>query len=186
MLRGTGACVRGITRPLPHDPTEGPGAHMALDACIECGHEIPAHGKFCPRCGAKVPSGVLFAAGVLVTILAASFLLYSLVSRGESQPREAQEPTGKISADVGPGSQFAADHPGLLRNVAALIATRGHRCPTVVNLWDEGPTPDGQRLEALCGPDRTHLDPDLHYAVYPERGEVNICARWEVFGPDCK
>lgn len=186
MLRGTGACARWIARLRRHDPLEGLGARMALDACIECGHEIPAHGKFCPRCGAKVPSGFYFAVGLFVTILAAFFLLYTLFSRGETQPREPPQPTGKINNDVGPGSQFASDHPGLLPNVAALISTRGHTCPFVVNLWDEGPTPSGQRLEALCGPDKQHADPDLHYAVYPERGEVNVCARWEVFGPDCK
>lgn len=165
--------------------TRGFGGRMALDACLECGHEIPAEGKHCPRCGAKVPNNFFFVGGVLAGVALGAVLLGWIFSGAGIAPGGV-EPAAKIDNDVGPASQFAIDHPSLLPNVTALIAARGYKCPIIVDLWHEGQSGAGEHLEALCGPDKMHIDANLHYAVYPDRGAVNLCKPWQVFGPDCE
>jgi len=158
---------------LPMDPT----------ACHECGHRIPQGEKICPRCGAKLPSNltaVWFAAGAAAIIVAA--IVVSTMSDYSHSTSELKNQNG----DVGPGSSYANEHPDLLPTVTALITSHGHKCPTLVNLWNETEGRHGMRLEAICGPDRNHIDAALHYAVYLQRQSVNVCQPWKEFGPDCE
>jgi hypothetical protein len=159
---------------------------MESEACHECGHPLPARTKICPRCGAKAPSHLAFWLGVVAASAVAAFLLYQAVSDFLHAPATADTtPDVAPDTDVGPGSKFASDHPDFLPNVAALIAAQGHKCPVIVDLWNEKNDAGEPRLEALCGPDANHADKSMHYAVYSDRGKVNLCRPWKEFGPDC-
>jgi predicted nucleic acid-binding Zn ribbon protein len=162
-----------------------PDTMYAMDppACDECGHAIPPGDKVCPRCGAKPSSNratILFAAGAAVFIVAA--ILASILS---DHSHSAGELTSQ-SGDVGPGSSYANEHPDLLPTVTAMITSRGHKCPMLVNLWNESDHRYGTRLEAICGPDRDHIDASLHYAIYLQQQSVSVCQPWKEFGPDCE
>ena len=155
---------------------------MKTVACHECGHPFDAKLKVCPRCGVRQPSAWTFIFGVGAALLVAAVLLFS-TTIDFSGPAHDAAPMPE--SDVGPGTKYANDHPELLANVKYLINAQGYRCPKIVNLWNEPNPAGGNRLEALCGPDASHLDVSMHYAVYAERRKVNRCQPWKEFGPDC-
>lgn len=68
-----------------------------------------------------------------------------------------------------------------------LVIRHGFACPRIVHVRDHGPSAFGERYEILCGPIGLSGDAyaDQHYAVYPERGIVNLCARFEMFSAEC-
>ncbi len=141
-----------------------------------------------------MPSHLVLALGVIAATTIAIFLLYLTVSdflRTPPAPDPADTPDTaessetQLDTNVGPGSKYASEHPDLLVGVKALIAARGYKCPMIVDLWSEKNSAGETRLEALCGPDASHAETTLHYAVYADRGKVDLCQPWKEFGPDC-
>jgi hypothetical protein len=168
----------------PSDRTWG---LMELDACHECGNPLSVHSNICPRCGARAPSKLAFGLGIAAAVTLGGCLLYFAASDFlHAPPPTDTTPEVMPEADLGPGSKFDSDHPNFLALIRGMIIAQGHRCPAIVNLWDEGGSSDGGRLEALCGPNTNHFDPTLHYAVYTNRQMVDVCQPWKEFGPECK
>jgi len=93
---------------------------------------------------------------------------------------------GAQERDVGPGSNFAVEHPTLIPTVTTIIRSQGHSCPVLVDLWNGPGARTGTRLEAICGPDKDRIDASLHYAVYYKSQTVRLCKPWREFGPDCE
>ena len=53
-------------------------------------------------------------------------------------------------------------------------------------LWNQGDSPYGLKLEAICGPLRgEYVNTKLHYAIYPKRLKVNLCSEFGVFSSEC-
>jgi hypothetical protein len=154
---------------------------MDSKACRECGHPLSAVEKICPRCGARQRSLFLFGI-ILGAVLAIAFVLIYATSVDYSRrPQQAM----MTDSDVGPGSKYSIDHPELIPNVRTMITARGYHCPEIVNLWNETGSGGENRLEAICGPDKNHIEASLHYAVYSDSRKVNRCRPWREFGPDC-
>lgn len=94
----------------------------------------------------------------------------------------APEPEAKPhidQADLAQDAAYLAENRRGMRELLALFRRRGLLCPAITHMWAKGITPYGERYEILCGPPGTgDAYPALHYAVYPSRGLVSVCAKF--------
>jgi hypothetical protein len=99
-------------------------------------------------------------------------------------------PTSTASApvvDLATDQNFLKGNPKYPAAIRELIVSSGYDCPRVANLWLQGRSPHGIKLEALCGPiGSANAYPELHYSVYPDRFQVIACKPFGVFGGGCE
>jgi hypothetical protein len=96
-------------------------------------------------------------------------------------PSSAEDPL-----DLLHNKKFLAKAPEYPRTIAQLIERSGFSCPRLAMLTLHGPSPYGDRLEALCGPaGEGGAYPDLHYAVYPDKLKVELCKPFSAFSGEC-
>ena len=168
---------------------------MALIPCWECGQESSTDAPSCPQCGAL--RGELLKAkrlGIRIVIAVIVFLIGvgSLPPKDQvsaNAPRKNGATKAKEEANLGlrNNGTLLADSPLYSDTVRTLITAKGYECPRLANFWPKGSSPPGSKLEALCGPLGTiHVDPALHYSVYPDRLKVVLCKPFGIFAAGCE
>ena len=68
-----------------------------------------------------------------------------------------------------------------------LIIESGYECPHITELWFVGLSPNGPKLESLCGEiGTTDSRPELHYTIYPDHLKVVVCKPFGMFAGGCE
>lgn len=148
---------------------------MALIKCPSCRAQISKKADACPHCGHPISrrrgglGGCLGALIFLVLVAIAFGVLSNENNKGNIDPRNQLH-------DVVQDKQFLAQNPNFLETTRKFIVSSGYECPRINILWAKGPSPNGPKFEAFCGPaSGTGIYEAMHYAVYPQQLKVTVC-----------
>ncbi len=98
----------------------------------------------------------------------------------------AQNSSKPASDNILANAKFLKEHPDFVPTVRELIERSGYECPAIHLLWNQGESPYGPKLEAICGPPGgEYPNTKLHYAVYPKHLKVNLCSEFSAFSSEC-
>lgn len=161
---------------------------MALIACRQCGKDVARDAKTCPACGADRPGDrtidtVIRAIPVIVIV---ALVWWVFGGTGLKTPDASPPPPAASSTSAADRAWLATDPPEA-RAVIGAITSAGYECAALALLRRRGPSPYGEKFEALCGPADGSGSGYInqHYAVYPDKALVHLCARFGDLSQEC-